>query len=70
MSIGKQSIKLNMIKFLRTKYPDCAYVGNLKDKSNKEHYCRRLEAFLKGQGYSETVARQYLISTYCWGYAT
>lgn len=61
MSIGKAEYKTQekVIKFFKNKnILDYAYIGNLKDKSNKNIIAERLEAFLKGQGYSETVARR------------
>lgn len=61
MSIGKAEYKTQekVIKFFKNKnILDYAYIGNLKDKSNKNIIAERLEAFLKGQGDSETVARR------------
>lgn len=61
MSIGKAEYKTQekVIKFFKNKkILDYAYIGNLKDKSNKNIIAERLEAFLKGKGYSETVARR------------
>ncbi|MBL4937788.1 HsdR family type I site-specific deoxyribonuclease [Clostridium sp. YIM B02515] len=61
MSIGEAEFKTQkkVIKFFRDKnILDYAYMGNLKDKVNKNIDEKRLATFLKGHGYSDVVIRR------------
>lgn len=61
MSIGEAELKTQkkVIKFFKDKnILDYTYIGNLKDKVNKNINEKRLAAFLRGQGYSDIVIRR------------
>lgn len=61
MGIGEAEFKTQkkVIKFFRDKnILDYVYIGNLKDKVNKNINEKRLAAFLKGQGHSDVVIRR------------
>jgi len=61
MSIGEAEFKTQkkVIEFFRDRnILDYAYIGNLKDKVNKNIDVKRLAVFLKGQGYSDVVIRR------------
>lgn len=61
MGIGEAELKTQkkVIEFFKDKnILDYSYIGNLKDKVNKNIDERRLAAFLRGQGHSDAVIRR------------